>query len=55
MEIGTFARDNKQVEFALQHKPDFIDLRMDLNNSIDFRETKKKLDDAKAESGGRFK
>ena len=46
MEIGTFARDNKQVDFALQHEPEFIDLRMDLNYSIDFREAKKKLNDA---------
>ncbi len=46
MEIGTFARNNNQVDFALQHEPDFIDLRMDLNHSIEFRETKKKLTDA---------
>ncbi|MDF1541020.1 MAG: sugar phosphate isomerase/epimerase [Candidatus Thorarchaeota archaeon] len=46
MEVGTFARDNKQIEFALKHNPDFIDLRMDLNYSIDFREAKRKLTDA---------
>ncbi len=46
MQIGTFARDNKQIEFALKHDPDFIDLRMDLNYSIDFDEAKRLLKQA---------
>jgi len=46
MEIGTYARDNQQIDFALKNEPDFIDLRMDLNYSIDFRDAKKKLSEA---------
>ncbi|MBN2230211.1 MAG: sugar phosphate isomerase/epimerase [Candidatus Thorarchaeota archaeon] len=43
MQIGTFARDNKQIEDALTYEPDFIDLRMDLNHSIIFTEAKRML------------
>ncbi|MFW9907644.1 MAG: sugar phosphate isomerase/epimerase family protein [Candidatus Thorarchaeota archaeon] len=46
MEIGTFARDNKQIELALSFEPDFIDLRMDLDDGIDFRAAKGMLNDA---------
>ncbi|MFW9921221.1 MAG: sugar phosphate isomerase/epimerase family protein [Candidatus Thorarchaeota archaeon] len=46
MQIGTFARDNKQIEDALKSNPDFIDLRMDLDHSIDFMDAKKTLKDA---------
>ncbi|MHA2140061.1 MAG: TIM barrel protein [Candidatus Thorarchaeota archaeon] len=45
MEIGTFARHLKQVEEGITHSPDFIDLRMDLNYSLDFREVRRMLDD----------
>ncbi len=38
MRIGTFARNVDQVRFAASAKPDFIDLRMDLNHGLDFRE-----------------
>ena len=43
MEIGTFARNNEQVRSAINNEPDFIDLRMDLNFSIDFEEAKRDL------------
>ncbi len=46
LQIGTFARNNKQIQNALQYEPDFIDLRMDLNYSIDFSSAKKTLADA---------
>ena len=46
MDIGTFARDNKQVREAISSEPDFIDLRMDLNHSIDFVEAKADLNKA---------
>ncbi|MHA1577039.1 MAG: sugar phosphate isomerase/epimerase family protein [Candidatus Thorarchaeota archaeon] len=46
MKIGTFARSNEQIEFALQHDPDFIDLRMDLDHTIHFADAKKLLTDA---------
>lgn len=45
MRIGTFAREAEQVREALKYKPDFIDLRMDLNHSIDFSDTKKLLEE----------
>jgi sugar phosphate isomerase/epimerase len=38
MQIGTFARNVDQVKSAISAKPDFIDLRMDLNHGLDFRE-----------------
>lgn len=43
MEIGTFARTNVQVDNAIKHSPDFIDLRMDLNYSIIFKDACEKL------------
>ena len=46
MDIGTFARDNKQVQAAIKNEPDFIDLRMDLNHSIDFTKAKADLNQA---------
>ncbi|MHA2221463.1 MAG: hypothetical protein ACXAAO_05320 [Candidatus Thorarchaeota archaeon] len=46
MDIGTFARDNVQVREAISNEPDFIDLRMDLNHSIDFTEAKADLNKA---------
>ncbi len=46
MKIGTYARSTEQIEFALQHDPDFLDLRMDLDNTIKFAESKKLLSDA---------
>ncbi len=45
MQIGTFARHTEQVRKAILHKPDFIDLRMDLNYSLDFREVSRLLSD----------
>ena len=45
MRIGTYARLTEQVRNAIQHKPDFIDLRMDLNHGLDFTEIKKLLQD----------
>ena len=46
MEIGTFARNNEQVQAAIKNEPDFVDLRMDLNFSINFAEAKEDLNDA---------
>ncbi|MFW9910788.1 MAG: TIM barrel protein [Candidatus Thorarchaeota archaeon] len=46
MDIGTFARNNEQVRIAIKNEPDFIDLRMDLNYSIDFSEAKTDLKSA---------
>jgi sugar phosphate isomerase/epimerase len=46
MDIGTFARNNNQVRGAIENEPDFIDLRMDLNHSIDFIEAKADLNKA---------
>ncbi|NHJ14330.1 MAG: sugar phosphate isomerase/epimerase [Candidatus Thorarchaeota archaeon] len=45
MLIGTFARNVRQVEMAIPKEPSFIDLRMDLNHGLDFREIKKLLDE----------
>jgi sugar phosphate isomerase/epimerase len=46
MEIGTFARNNEQVKAAIENEPDFVDLRMDLNFSINFAEAKSDLNNA---------
>ncbi|MHA2068228.1 MAG: sugar phosphate isomerase/epimerase family protein [Candidatus Thorarchaeota archaeon] len=46
MEIGTFARHLKQVEMGISHSPTFIDLRMDLNYSLNFREVRRMLEDS---------
>ncbi|MFW9795277.1 MAG: TIM barrel protein, partial [Candidatus Thorarchaeota archaeon] len=46
MDIGTFARNNDQILNAVEHEPDFIDLRMDLNYSIDFKKAKDELNKA---------
>lgn len=46
MKIGTFARNNEQVRSAIENEPDFIDLRMDLNFSINFSEAKTDLKNA---------
>ncbi len=43
MDIGTFARNNEQILHAIESEPDFIDLRIDLNYSIDFSEAKNDL------------
>ena len=43
MDIGTFARNNEQVRSAIENEPDFVDLRMDLNFSINFEEAKRDL------------
>ncbi|UCE09314.1 MAG: sugar phosphate isomerase/epimerase [Candidatus Thorarchaeota archaeon] len=45
MDIGTFAREDSQVTEAIKHKPDFIDLRMDLDYRLTFREVSKQLTD----------
>ncbi|MFX1417028.1 MAG: sugar phosphate isomerase/epimerase family protein [Promethearchaeota archaeon] len=45
MQIGSFARHTDQVRKAIPHEPDFIDLRMDLNYSLDFREVSRLLSD----------
>ena len=45
MRIGTYARLTEQVRNALQHHPDFIDLRMDFNHKLDFAEITKLLHD----------
>ncbi|MFX1262170.1 MAG: TIM barrel protein [Promethearchaeota archaeon] len=45
MEIGTFARHIDQVKKGVSHNPDFIDLRMDLNYSLNFREVRRILED----------
>ncbi|MFX1482400.1 MAG: sugar phosphate isomerase/epimerase family protein [Promethearchaeota archaeon] len=46
MKIGTFARNNEQVTSGIAYEPDFIDLRMDLNYSIDFEQAKAELNQA---------
>lgn len=46
MEIGTYARTTDEVKKALEYEPDFIDLRMDLNYSLDFPVIRRLLDDA---------
>lgn len=46
MQIGTFARNVKQVQMAISKQPSFIDLRMDLNHDLNFREIRKLLDEA---------
>ncbi len=46
MRIGTFARNNEQLKHAIAMKPDFVDLRLDFDHSINFGETKKFLSDA---------
>jgi sugar phosphate isomerase/epimerase len=46
MDIGTFARDNEQVRLSIESEADFVDLRMDLNYSIDFTEAKRDLNSA---------
>ena len=46
MLIGTFARNNEQIMDALKHNPDFIDLRMDLNHSIIFKDAKREMEEA---------
>ncbi|MFW9846788.1 MAG: TIM barrel protein [Candidatus Thorarchaeota archaeon] len=43
MEIGTFARHLDQVKSAEAFDPEFIDLRMDLNYNLDFRQIRKML------------
>lgn len=40
MEIGTFARHLDQVQSAEAFHPEFIDLRMDLNFNLDFRQVR---------------
>ncbi len=49
MKIGTFARENSQVERAIQFSPDFIDLRMDLNYSLSFQKITMMLSDTDIE------
>ncbi|MFW9888842.1 MAG: sugar phosphate isomerase/epimerase family protein [Candidatus Thorarchaeota archaeon] len=46
MEIGTFARHIDQVKKGISHNPEFIDLRMDLNYSLNFREARRILEGA---------
>lgn len=46
MEIGTFARHIDQVKRGMSHNPAFIDLRMDLNYSLNFREVRRILEDS---------
>jgi len=43
MKIGTFARTTEQVLEGLEHDPDFIDLRLDLNHQIEFSTVKTEL------------
>jgi sugar phosphate isomerase/epimerase len=38
MEIGTFARTSQQVRRAIEFKPDFVELRLDLGHDLDLRE-----------------
>ncbi|MFX1265728.1 MAG: sugar phosphate isomerase/epimerase family protein [Promethearchaeota archaeon] len=45
MQIGGFARHTEQVRNTIPHEPDFIDLRMDFNYSLDFREVSRMLSD----------
>ncbi|MGY5879714.1 MAG: TIM barrel protein [Candidatus Thorarchaeota archaeon] len=46
MQIGTYARTNEQVIRGLESSPDFIELRMDVNHQIVFKETKAVLNKA---------
>jgi len=45
MQIGTFARDTKQVKRSVEFKADFVELRMDTNHTLDFSLAKKVLSD----------
>jgi len=45
VQIGTFARHTEQVRNAIPHQPDFIDLRMDFDYSLDFRQVSRLLSD----------
>ncbi|MHA2378839.1 MAG: sugar phosphate isomerase/epimerase family protein [Candidatus Thorarchaeota archaeon] len=45
MQIGTFARHTEQVRSVIPLEPDFIDLRMDFNYSLDFRQISRLLTD----------
>jgi len=45
VQIGSFARQTEQVRNTIPHEPDFIDLRMDFNYSLDFREVSRMLTD----------
>lgn len=38
MEIGTFARTTEQVRKAVEFKPDFVELRLDLGHNLDLKE-----------------
>jgi sugar phosphate isomerase/epimerase len=46
MQIGTFARNMEQVEFAIENKADFVDLRMDIDYSLDMPTVRKMLSKA---------
>ncbi|MHA1958972.1 MAG: sugar phosphate isomerase/epimerase family protein [Candidatus Thorarchaeota archaeon] len=45
MDIGTYARNDSQVEEAIENKPEFIDLRMDLDYRLTFLEITRQLAD----------
>lgn len=46
MQIGTFARTNEQVFKGLESSPDFIDLRLDFNQQIEFSAVKAAMNKA---------
>jgi len=46
MEIGTFARTNEQILRGIESSPDFIELRMDENHTINFSEAKTAMNKA---------
>jgi sugar phosphate isomerase/epimerase len=46
MEIGTFARASDQVRKAIEFKPDFVELRLDVGHDFDLRESCEALGEA---------
>lgn len=46
MQVGTSARDNEQVKKAVEFRPDFVELRMETNQTLDFAGAKKMLSNA---------
>ncbi len=46
MQIGTYARHHEQLAEVLYFEPDFVDLRLDLNHTIKYNESRNLLRDA---------
>lgn len=46
MKIGTFARTAEQVEKAMEYRPDFVDLRLDIGYDFELKAASSTLSDA---------